>query len=216
VLIARDRDCAEEIDEARRTCTAHTDPAGGCPPWPSFWRTFAELKSESYVEGVRGKHGGAKLACDMDKVKMGELVRLIDGKLAPIGCASETAYERCTCPDEVHCGLRVIMIDVRNAIAGILDKYSLSDVVTVTMRKLEGDGLIPVAPEPKPAAKMQTTAPGAGRGGTYHAAYFGVQYLIHGDKLKLLAGAEYAHLDGGGNGGDFDGVTALTGIRFSF
>jgi Rrf2 family protein len=120
---------------------------------------LAELKSEGYVEGVRGKHGGAKLACDMDKVKMGELVRLIDGKLAPIGCASETAYERCTCPDEVHCGLRMIMIDVRNAIAGILDKYSLGDVVTVTMRKLERDGLIPVAPEPKPAVRKKTAAP---------------------------------------------------------
>jgi Rrf2 family protein len=115
---------------------------------------LAELKGAGYVEGVRGKHGGAKLACDMDKVKMGELVRLIDGKLAPIGCASETAYERCSCPDEVHCGLRMIMIDVRNAIAGILDKYSLGDVVTVTMRKLERDGIIPAAaPRPLPAKK---------------------------------------------------------------
>ena len=57
---------------------------------------------------------------------------------------------------------------------------------------------------------------GGGRGETYHAAYAGLQYFIHGDKLKLLAGAEYAHLDGGGNGGDFDGLTVLTGIRFSF
>jgi phosphate-selective porin OprO and OprP len=68
-------------------------------------------------------------------------------------------------------------------------------------------------------SRYERTAPsltGGGRGETYHAAYLGVQYFIHGDKLKLLAGAEYAHLDGGGNGGDFDGITALTGIRFSF
>jgi phosphate-selective porin OprO/OprP len=57
---------------------------------------------------------------------------------------------------------------------------------------------------------------GSGRGDEYHAFYLGTQYFIHGDKLKLLAGAEYATLDGGGNGGDFDGVTWLTGIRFSF
>lgn len=57
---------------------------------------------------------------------------------------------------------------------------------------------------------------GGGRGDEYHAAYLGLQYFIYGDKLKLMAGAEYSHLDGGGNGGDFEGTTVLTGIRFSF
>ncbi len=57
---------------------------------------------------------------------------------------------------------------------------------------------------------------GGGRGDEYHALYLGVQYFIHGDKLKLMAGAEYASLDGGGNGGDYDGITWLSGIRFSF
>lgn len=57
---------------------------------------------------------------------------------------------------------------------------------------------------------------GGGRGETYNAGYLGLQYFIQGDKLKLMAGAEYASLDGGGNGGDFDGVTWLTGVRLSF
>jgi len=57
---------------------------------------------------------------------------------------------------------------------------------------------------------------GGGGGKEYHAGYLGLQYFIYGDKLKLLAGAEYAHLNGGGNGGDFDGLTVLTGIRLSF
>ena len=104
---------------------------------------LADLKSEGYVEGIRGKAGGARLLCDPAQTKMGELVRFLDGKLAPIGCASETAYEPCTCPDPDHCGLRMIMIDVRNAVANILDRYSLADVVTVTVRKMERDGLLP-------------------------------------------------------------------------
>lgn len=104
---------------------------------------LADLKAQGYVRGVRGKSGGAALECDPGQTKMGELVRFLDGKLAPIGCASETAFEPCTCPDPDHCGLRMIMIDVRNAIAGILDKYSLADVITVTLRKLERDGLVP-------------------------------------------------------------------------
>ncbi len=120
---------------------------------------LADLKAEGYVEGVRGKSGGAKLGCDPAATKMGELVRFLDGKLAPIGCASETDFAPCTCPDPDHCGLRMIMIDVRNAIANILDKYSLADVITVTMRKMERDGLVPAAaaaPKPekaKPARK---------------------------------------------------------------
>jgi Rrf2 family protein len=96
-----------------------------------------ELRGAGYVESLRGKHGGARLARPMKSIKMGDVVRLIDGKLAPIGCASETEYEKCTCPDEVHCGLRMLMIDVRNAIANILDRYTLDHVVEVTLRKQE-------------------------------------------------------------------------------
>lgn len=114
---------------------------------------LAELKAEGYVEGIRGKAGGTRLSCNLDTTKMGELVRFLEGKLAPIGCASETAYEPCSCPDADHCGLRMLMIDVRNAIAGILDRYSLGDVVTVTMRKMERDGLVPAAAAPRKTAK---------------------------------------------------------------
>jgi Rrf2 family protein len=96
-----------------------------------------ELRTAGYVESRRGKHGGARLARPMSSIRMGEVVRLIDGKLAPIGCASETEYEKCSCPDEEHCGLRMLMIDVRNAIANILDRYTLDDVVEVTLRKQE-------------------------------------------------------------------------------
>jgi len=55
-----------------------------------------------------------------------------------------------------------------------------------------------------------------GRGDTYHALYLGAQYFIYGDKLKVLAGAEYSKLDGGPANAEFDGFTYLTGIRFSF
>lgn len=96
-----------------------------------------ELRTAGYVESTRGKYGGTRLARPMKAIKMGDVVRLIDGKLAPISCASETEYEKCTCPDEVHCGLRMLMIDVRNAISNILDRYSLEDVVEVTLRKQE-------------------------------------------------------------------------------
>ena len=119
-----------------------------------------QLREAGYVESERGKHGGYRLAKPATQIAIGEIVRLIDGPLAPIGCVSQTAYEKCSCPDEAHCGLRMLMLDVRNAIAAILDRYTLADVVEVTTRKLVTSGLpLPFsAPAKAPAARR------AGRG----------------------------------------------------
>ncbi len=117
-------------------------------------RILLELREAGYVETQRGKLGGYMLAKPMQDIHMGELVRLIDGRLAPIACASETDYARCSCPDEEHCGLRMLMVDVRNAIADILDRYTLGDVVEVTIRKMRQDNAaMPFAPAPAPCAK---------------------------------------------------------------
>jgi Rrf2 family protein len=93
------------------------------------------LKDAGILESVRGKFGGYRLARPAAKITIGEIVRLVDGPLAPIRCVSQTAYESCSCPDEDHCGLRMLMLDVRNAIAGILDRYTLGDVVEITLRR---------------------------------------------------------------------------------
>ncbi len=99
------------------------------------------LKEAGIVESQRGKFGGYRLGRPAKKIYIGEVVRLIDGPLAPIGCVSQSAYEPCTCPDEVHCGLRMLMLDVRNAIADILDRYTLADVVEITLRKMRRDSV---------------------------------------------------------------------------
>lgn len=104
-------------------------------------RILSTLREAGYVTALRGKAGGYRLNKPTDEIVIGEVVRLIDGRLAPIGCASEANYEPCSCPDEAHCGLRMLMIDVRNAIAGILDRYTLSDIVFVHMKKLLRDGI---------------------------------------------------------------------------
>ncbi|AOS43062.1 HTH-type transcriptional regulator CymR [Lacunisphaera limnophila] len=104
-------------------------------------QVIQQLREAGFVQSVRGKHGGYRLAKAADAIHIGEIVRLIDGPLAPIGCVSQTAYEPCNCPDEAHCGLRMLMLDVRNAIAAILDRYTLADVVEVTTRKMVRDGI---------------------------------------------------------------------------
>jgi Rrf2 family protein len=100
-----------------------------------------QLRGAGYIETKRGKFGGYFIAKPTKKIVVADVVRLIDGKLAPIACASETCYARCSCPDEEHCGLRMLMIDVRNAIVSILERYTLHDVIEVTLRKIRRDGL---------------------------------------------------------------------------
>jgi Rrf2 family protein len=127
-------------------------------PFKFLEQILGLLRQEGYVESRRGKQGGAMLARPMEQIKIGDVVRLIDGRLAPIGCASETDYEKCTCPDETHCGLRMLMIDVRNAISRILDRYTLADVVAVTIRKMERDGVVVPFAEPVAAPVKATRA----------------------------------------------------------
>ncbi len=103
-------------------------------------QVMQQLREAGYIESERGKHGGYRLARPAAEITVGGVVRLIDGPLAPIGCVSQTAYEPCNCPDEAHCGLRMLMLDVRNAIAAILDRYTLGDVVEVTTRKMATSG----------------------------------------------------------------------------
>ncbi len=100
---------------------------------------LVQLKLGGFVESRRGKRGGYTLARPMKEISFGAVVRSIDGPLAPIACVSQTAYARCTCPDEEHCGLRMLMLDVRNAIANVLDRYTLADTVEVTLRSLQRD-----------------------------------------------------------------------------
>ena len=117
------------------------------------------LKEAGYLESKRGKQGGYLLAKPLDKITIGEVVRLLDGPLAPIPCVSQNFYARCSCPDETHCGLRMLMLDVRNAIADILDRYTLAQTVEVTLRRLRRDRL------PLPFAPRQTPPPRRPRAG---------------------------------------------------
>ena len=100
---------------------------------------LTQLKTRGFVQAKRGKFGGYSLGKPMTKIRFGEVIRLIDGPLAPIACVSLSAYERCSCPDEAHCGLRMLMLDVRTAIARILDRYTLATIVEITMRKMRRD-----------------------------------------------------------------------------
>ena len=86
------------------------------------------LKNAGIVRSRRGPQGGYYLARDPREITLGAVVRILDGPLAPISCASRTAYEPCSCPDESTCGLRRVMLQVRDGVADIMDHTTLADV----------------------------------------------------------------------------------------
>jgi Rrf2 family protein len=86
------------------------------------------LKNAGLVQSKMGVGGGYYLARPPKEITLGQIVRTLDGPLAPIRCVSQMAYEPCGCPDEETCGLRMVMGDVRNAISNILDNTTLAAV----------------------------------------------------------------------------------------
>jgi len=87
------------------------------------------LKNAGLLHSKMGVGGGYYLARAAGEITLGQIFRVLDGPVAPVKCVSQMAYEPCGCPDEQTCGLRLVMGDVRNAIADILDHTSLKDVI---------------------------------------------------------------------------------------
>ena len=88
-----------------------------------------ELKRRGLVHSHRGKQGGYMLAKPAREITFGQVVRVMDGPLAPIPCASLTGYRRCAdCRDEEACAIRRVMRGVRDAVSSVLDQVSLADV----------------------------------------------------------------------------------------
>jgi Rrf2 family protein len=89
---------------------------------------LGELRNAGFVYSRKGKMGGYSLARPPDEIQIGHVVRVLDGPLAPIPCASKTRYQPCDDCDEATCQIRHMMLDVRNAIADVLDKTSLAQL----------------------------------------------------------------------------------------
>ena len=89
---------------------------------------LVELRDAGFVDSRRGQQGGHALARPADTIMVGDLIRVIDGPLAPVRCASVTAYEPCRdCPDPQACALRSLMRETRDALSQVLDRRSLRE-----------------------------------------------------------------------------------------
>jgi Rrf2 family protein len=102
---------------------------------------LGELRNAGFVHSKKGKGGGYMLARPAWEIVVGNVIRVLDGPLAPIQCASKTVYRRCDdCEDETRCAVRLVMLEAREAIANVLDNTTLA-----AMRALAESGEAPPA-----------------------------------------------------------------------
>jgi Rrf2 family protein len=88
------------------------------------------LKHQGVLQSRKGKGGGYLLARNPKDIYLGQIVRMFDGPLAPVPCASQTAYVPCAdCPNEAVCGVHLAMKAVRDATAQVLDGTSLATLM---------------------------------------------------------------------------------------
>src|SRR5215831_3235862 len=89
-----------------------------------------ELRHGGILQSRKGKGGGYFLVREPRGVSLGEILRVVEGCLAPVPCVSKTAYMRCReCRDENNCGIRMVMKDIRDATAAIVDSTTLADML---------------------------------------------------------------------------------------
>ena len=85
------------------------------------------MKRAGYLKSRKGQRGGYVLAKPPNEINVAEVIRVMDGPLAPIDCVSVMAHE--PCPMEKTCGLRWLWKDVRDAVAEILERTTFADLV---------------------------------------------------------------------------------------
>ena len=90
---------------------------------------FLTLRNSGIVHSQIGAGGGYALGRHAKYIMLGEVIRILDGTIAPVSCISKIAYEPCTCPNERTCPLRAVMNQVRTAIVAVIDNTSLADAV---------------------------------------------------------------------------------------
>lgn len=99
------------------------------------------LKQKGLVDSKRGRYGGYLLAVAPENLTVGAIIRMLDGPIAPLPCASESQFRKCDeCPDIRFCGTRMVMRQVRDATVQILDRTTLADVCSnVDAARLEAE-----------------------------------------------------------------------------
>ena len=106
----------------------------GIPP-KYLEQILLSLKNAGILVSKRGVGGGYSLSRSPEDISLGEIVRAVEGSLSPVNCVSTGSHV--DCPEESSCGLYSIMLEVRDAVSGVLDGTSLKDAAGRTLDLME-------------------------------------------------------------------------------
>ena len=87
-----------------------------------------DLKSARIVESKRGVAGGYRLSRPPENITLAEIIRHVEGALAPVSCVSERFYEKCSCPDEARCAIRSVMKEARDAVVKVVERVTVAEL----------------------------------------------------------------------------------------
>jgi Rrf2 family protein len=97
---------------------------------------LVQLRDHGIVESRRGAQGGYRMLRDPARVSLADIIRIVDGPLALTPCASRTRYRPCTdCVAVDLCRLQPVMQQARDAVAGVLERYSLAALAQAPVRR---------------------------------------------------------------------------------
>ncbi len=100
-----------------------------------------ELKRHGIVQSRRGKFGGYGLLMPADRITFGQVLRILDGPIAPLPCLSRIAYRRCAdCGTEENCEIRRVFAKVANSARDVLDRTTIADAIDVNWINGNGEG----------------------------------------------------------------------------
>ena len=89
-----------------------------------------ELKRHGILVSKRGKLGGYALLMGADQITFGQVLRILDGPLAPLPCLSRIAYRRCPdCRNEADCEIRHVFAEVANLAREVLERTTIADAI---------------------------------------------------------------------------------------
>jgi len=99
------------------------------------------LRDAGLVMSTRGARGGYELVRPPEEIRMSEILRALEGPIAPMICASEDPEHATTCDRTTRCTVNVLWVRIRDAIAGTLEAMTLADLVPPGHRALDATGL---------------------------------------------------------------------------
>lgn len=104
-----------------------------------------DLRNAGLLESKRGKAGGYLLGLPAQDIMVGQVIRAVDGPMAPVPCLSKTAYRRCDdCEHEGECGVRLALREAYQASLAILEKTSLEDTLEMMAESHESLATMPM------------------------------------------------------------------------